>query len=142
VYHEVASLADYIEPESGSSTATLIAERAKELDGDTALTRTSRATNLAWNEGASAFRSGLFLEDCPCEIGLEQHDRVRGWTAAEDLEFAVMRSRKIVALRKNRMKTPLQGRLLTTFHLQCINYSEAVRVDLRYRCSFTRDWQL
>lgn len=40
-----------------------------------------------WEQGAAAFRADVRIEECPFDPGAEQDDWLRGWMAAELIEF-------------------------------------------------------
>lgn len=40
-----------------------------------------------WEQGGSAFSQNVLLEACPYNAGAEQDDWLRGWMAAELIEF-------------------------------------------------------
>ncbi len=40
-----------------------------------------------WEQGVAAFRRDIRLEDCPYDAGPNQDDWLRGWMAAELIEF-------------------------------------------------------
>ena len=74
---------------SQSQRIKAIVARARELDTGEEDCFESRHLegNEYWERGAAAFRQDVRLEDCPLAAGAEQDDWLRGWMAAELLEF-------------------------------------------------------
>jgi hypothetical protein len=66
-----------------------IAARAEEIDIGTpdCLNPCYPDDSSFWEEGAAAFRRDDRMEQCPLEPGPAQDDWLRGWMAAELLEF-------------------------------------------------------
>jgi hypothetical protein len=69
--------------------AQAIARRAEELDtGEANCFDPVHAGGAEyWEQGGDAFRRDIHLEVCPYDSGVEQDDWLRGWMAAELIEF-------------------------------------------------------
>ena len=69
--------------------AQAIARRAEELDTGAANCFDPVYAGGAeyWEQGSAAFRQDIHLEACPYDSGVEQDDWLRGWMAAELIEF-------------------------------------------------------
>jgi hypothetical protein len=52
-----------------------------------------------WDLGAAAFHQDLHLEECPLEAGTEQDDWLRGWMAAELMDFGAFEEEEPKAIR-------------------------------------------
>jgi hypothetical protein len=69
-------------------TEALVA-RAEELDNgsEKCFDPVHPAGQDFWEQGTAAFRQDMRLEECPFEPGPERDDWLRGWMAAELIEF-------------------------------------------------------
>jgi hypothetical protein len=74
---------------SQASRFLAIARRAEEIDCQNldGLNPQHPLGDAFWEQGGTAFRSEIQLEQCPLAAGLEQDDWLRGWMAAELVEF-------------------------------------------------------
>jgi hypothetical protein len=71
-----------------------IAKRAEEIDRRhlDGLNPQHPLGNAFWEQGAAAFRDEIRLEECPFDAGLELDDWLRGWMAAELVDFGSFES--------------------------------------------------